>query len=254
MTKLRATGITAMTATANIGGALLIGATALLTSMTANADDDCRARMDIFEEYGLDGISDLSVDAGAGKLVVIGDPDLTRAEVTGVACASDEDDLKRISVESSRDGTTLELRTEIPRRSQSWIGNNYARLDLEIRVPNNYPLRIVDTSGSMTISNIAAVEIEDGSGSINVQDVRGDVEIIEDGSGSITVVRAGGVHIREDGSGSITTAQIENDVYVGRDGSGSISAEDVGGSFTVKRDSTGSVNHRNVAGTVQISD
>ncbi|MFK8053456.1 MAG: hypothetical protein AB8F65_10835 [Woeseiaceae bacterium] len=242
-----------MNQTANTCRASLIF-TALILMTAANADDNCRHRMDIFEEVQLDGISEIVVDAGAGKLIVVGEPGVTQVQIDGVACATDEDDLKQISVKSTRDGETLVLRTEIPRPAKSWMGSKYARLDLELNVPDNLPIRVTDTSGSLKVSDVAAVAIEDGSGSIQVQDVSGDVEIISDGSGSISVVRSGSVHITEDGSGSITAAQIENDVYVGRDGSGSISAKDVGGNFIVKSDGSGSVSHRRVAGAVKISD
>lgn len=242
-----------MTESTKLCGALVILLAAIFPT-TATADDDCRESKDISLELDLDGISEISVEAGAGKLIVIGERGLTSARMYGVACATDEDDLEQISITSSRDGTTLALRTEIPEPSRSWMGNNYARLDFEIRIPNDYPIRIVDTSGSMTVSDVASVEIEDGSGSIQVQDVPGAVDIIEDGSGSITVMRAGSVRITEDGSGSITASQIASDVYVGRDGSGSIIAKDVGGDFSVMSDGSGGVTHRNVAGVVQISD
>ncbi|MEM7612671.1 MAG: hypothetical protein AAF270_13380 [Pseudomonadota bacterium] len=253
MTNLRQERSYAMTASTSICAALLMLLASMLAT-TARADDNCRQSMEISEELDLGGISEISVQADAGKLKLVGQAGLTSALVTGVACASDEDDLKQISIESSRDGATLVIRTVIPRVSKSWMGNNYARLDLEVNVPNNYPIRIVDTSGSMAVSDVASVEIEDGSGSIQVEDVAGAVDITDDGSGSISVVRAGSVRIAEDGSGSITASQITNDVYVGRDGSGSISATDVGGNFTVMSDSSGSVRHRNIAGEVRISD
>ncbi|MEL7312866.1 MAG: DUF2807 domain-containing protein [Pseudomonadota bacterium] len=234
-------------------GALLLVAGAILAT-TASADDDCRERMDITDELELDGISEISIEAGAGKLIVLGQQGLTTAQLDGRACATDEDDVQQISLETRIEGSTLVLRTEIPEPSKSFFGNSYARLDLEVRIPNSYPIQIVDTSGSMSVSSVASVQIKDGSGSIQIQDVTGEVNITDDGSGSITVVRAGSVRIGEDGSGSITASQIMNDVYVGSDGSGSISAKDVGGSFTVVSDTGGSIRHRNVAGIVQIDE
>ncbi|MEM9172980.1 MAG: DUF2807 domain-containing protein [Pseudomonadota bacterium] len=220
----------------------------------ANADDNCRESMDIAEELALDGISEIAVAAGAGKLVVTGQPTLTTAQLEGMACASDEDDLKEISLETQREGSTLVIRTIIPKSMTRMLGNSYARLDLEVQVPNHLPVRIDDGSGSLVVNGVASVEIEDGSGSIQVADVAGAVKISDDGSGSITIVNAGSVYIGEDGSGSIKAAQITNDVYVGRDGSGSITAKDVGGSFTVVSDGSGSISHSNVAGQVQIDD
>ncbi|MEL6300472.1 MAG: hypothetical protein AAFR07_02405 [Pseudomonadota bacterium] len=236
-----------------ISGALLFLLGGFLAP-TAFADDNCRESRELSEELELDGISEISIDAGAGKLIVIGERGLTTAQVEARACATDEDDLEAFSLKTSKRGSTLALKTKIPKPSVRFMGSSYARLDLEIRVPAGYPVKITDTSGSMIIRGVASVEIEDGSGSIQIMDVPGAVEITDDGSGSITVMNAGSVRIGEDGSGSITATQIMNDVYVGRDGSGSISAKDVGGSFTVVSDSGGSIRHRNVAGVVQIDD
>ena len=236
-----------------ISGALLVLLGGFLTP-AASADDNCRESRDFSEELELDGIIEISVDAGAGKLIVIGERGLTTAQVEARACASDEDDLEDISLKMSKRGSTLAMRTKIPKASTNFMGSGYTRLDLEVRVPAGYPVKNSDTSGSMIVRGVASVEIEDGSGSIQIMDVPGAVEITDDGSGSITVMNAGSVRIGEDGSGSITATQIMNDVYVGRDGSGSISAKDVGGSFTVVSDSGGSIRHRNVAGIVEIDD
>ena len=224
-----------------------------LTS-TAIANDDCQESRDLSTELELDGVREIVIDAGAGSLLVTGKQGLTTAQVEAIACATDEDDVEKIALETKRNGATLVLRADIPKPSSRLFGNSYARLNLEVHIPSNYPVKITDTSGSMAIRGVASVEIEDGSGSINVMDVAGAVEIPEDGSGSITIMNAGSVRIDEDGSGSIIASQITNDVFVGRDGSGSISAKDVGGSFTVVRDGSGSIRHSNVAGVVEVDD
>lgn len=237
-------------------GSVMVVLGALLIATTAQAydDDDCRYSTELSKEVDLTGISEISIDAGAGKLKVVGKTGPDIAKLNGTACAGREGDLNQISIESSRDGETLVLRTVFPSSANFMASNDYAKLDLEVRVPEGMSIRIDDTSGSMNVRNVASVEIYDKSGSIEVRDVEGLVHIVEDGSGSITVLRSGSVRIEEDGSGSITASKIDDNVYIGRDGSGSISAKDVGGSFTVVRDSSGSVSHRNVAGDVQIGE
>ncbi|MEO0344972.1 MAG: hypothetical protein AAF229_01830 [Pseudomonadota bacterium] len=220
----------------------------------ADSSDDCKASREISEELILNGIREISVEAGAGKLVVRGKSGLTTARIDGLACAKREGDLDEFAVKSRRDGETLVLETVIPGPGLINFGSSNAKLDLEIHVPADYAIRIDDTSGSLVVEGVASVEITDNSGSISVQDVPGLVHILDDGSGSITVSRAGGVRIDEDGSGSITASDIREDVYIGRDGSGSISADTVGGSFTVARDGSGSVRHSNVVGEVRIDD
>ncbi|MEO0952711.1 MAG: hypothetical protein AAFY44_15515 [Pseudomonadota bacterium] len=243
------------TKTVIYSGALAVcTAAALATGVNAHSGDDCDATRDISAELSLDGIREISVDAGAGKLVVLGQSGISSARIEGVACAKRERDLDDFEVKSRRDGETLILETVLPDSSLINFGSDHARLDLEIRLPSSLPIRIDDTSGSLVVEGVASVAISDNSGSISVQDVSGLVHILDDGSGSITIARAGSVRIDEDGSGSITASDIREDVYIGRDGSGSISADTVGGSFTVARDGSGSVRHSNVVGEVRIDD
>ena len=226
----------------------------LATGAYAHSSDDCKATREISEELSLDGIREISIEARAGKLIVLGQSGLSTARIEGHACTKRERDLDEFAVKSRRDGETLILEAVLPDSSLINFGNSNSRLDLEIQVPAAVALRIDDTSGSLVVEGVASVEITDNSGSISVQDVPGLVHILDDGSGSITIARAGSVRIDEDGSGSITASDIREDVYIGRDGSGSISADTVGGSFTVARDGSGSVRHSNVVGEVRIDD
>ena len=236
-------------------GAFAACATAVLaTGAYAHSDDDCDASREISEELSLDGVREIAIEAGAGKLVVLGQSELSTAQIEGLACAKRERDLDDFAVKSRRDGETLIIETVIPSASLINFGKGSAKIDLEIQVPSDYAIRIDDSSGSMIVKGVASVEIDDDSGSIKVEDVPGMVHVLNDGSGSISVVRAGSVRIDEDGSGSISATDIMEDVYVGRDGSGSISADTVGGSFTVVRDGSGSVRHSNVVGEVRIDD
>lgn len=224
------------------------------TVASAGSSDKCPETRDFSEAFSLDGIRDISIEAGAGKLAVVGRPGLTAVRVEAVACAESERDLEKIRLESGRDGATLVLQAVLPTHAKLLFGRERPKLDLEIQVPSAFAIRIVDSSGSLAVQGVESVEIYDDSGSILVQDVPGLVHVLQDGSGSITVERAGSVRIDEDGSGSITASAIAEDVYVGRDGSGSISADTVGGSFTVVSDSSGSVRHSNVVGAVRIEE
>jgi len=91
-----------------------------------------------------------------------------------------------------------------------------ARLDLEIVVPAGVAVKIDDGSGSLRARKVASLEIEDGSGEMEIEDVAGDVAI-DDGSGTIRV-------------------------------------RDVGGDFTVRRDGSGGIHHEGVAGRVSVPE
>ncbi len=247
---------TARTPTARslIGPSALALCATVSLAATANADwnEDCLETKEISEEITLEGFRDIAVDAGAGSLTVIGRPGLTTAQIRGLACSRRDGDLDRISLESRGDGTTLTLRTVLPPVVRTRIGNLNAKLDLVVEMPSAFTLRVVDTTGSVKVSHVASVEIDDDTGSIQIQDVPGLVHVVSDTSGSIEILRVGSVRIDEDSSGSIRASAVVGDVYVGRDESGSISADDVGGSFTVVSNASGSVRYNNVAGDVRV--
>ena len=62
-----------------------------------------------------------------------------------------------------------------------------ARINLEIEIPDNINLDIVDGSGSISIQDLKAdIRIDDDTGSITMKNVSGEVRI-EDSSGSIAI-------------------------------------------------------------------
>lgn len=225
----------------------------LVATASANRNDECLQTKEISEEVILDGIRDISVDAGAGSLTIIGRPGLSTARIGGVACERREGDMDKISFEAHGEGETLTIRTIMPTPVKVRLGNVNARLDLTVEIPSVFALRVVDTTGAMTVRGVASVEIRDDTGSIQVEDVPGLVHVVRDSSGSIDLLRVGSVRIDEDGSGSIRASIVEGDVHVGRDEAGSISAHDVGGSFTVVSNASGKVRHSNVAGDVRVN-
>ena len=210
----------------------------------------------------LTGIRRVEIHAGAGSLDVRG-RSRTDLYAEGIACADSENDLDEIAIEVERSGDTLRLATRLPR-------DDDASLSLEVSLPDQLPISIRDSSGSLAVVGAHSLEVRDSSGSMEIEriaegvhviadssgsiDIRdvGEVLIERDSSGSITVVNALSLRIDEDSSGSITARTITGDVYIGRDSSGSINVSEVGGNFTVVRDSSGGVHHDGVRGSVQL--
>lgn len=197
------------------------------------------------------GISAFEVDAGAGLLIVTGEPDLDDIHVTATINVPEKATGKakeiiasdlRLTLEKVRDRARLEAHFDV----SSWSFDDAPSVDLEVRVPLGLALHIADSSGSIQIINVSSdvviddgsgsikveqvdsVAIDDGSGSIAIVAVRGDVSI-EDGSGSIIVQQVGGSVVIDDGSGSINVSDVEHDLIIVDDGSGSVSATDVRG-------------------------
>jgi hypothetical protein len=200
------------------------------------------------------GINALEVDAGAGKLTVHGVADIQNIQVRATINVPDESEDKakemiasalKLSLEKVRDRARLEAHFD----RTFWSWDDSPSVDLEIHVPHSLALDIDDGSGSLQVMNVAAdVVIDDGSGSIKVEKV-GDV-VIDDGSGSIKIVGVERNVWIEDGSGSITVRQVGGSVTID-DGSGGIDVEDVEHDLIIVDDGSGSLNASDVRGTIE---
>ena len=179
------------------------------------------------------------IDAGAGSLTLKGDDTADAIRV-----------LAEIYQTAANDDYTLTLELQDDNRARlvadaaTSFGGGSDRIDLSITVPRSLEVKIVDGSGSLRVESlIGNLDIEDGSGSIRVADIAGDI-VIDDGSGSIVVTEIAGDVSIDDGSGSISVTNAGGKVTVS-DGSGSI---DVDGAddFELVDDGSGSVSTRNV--------
>lgn len=200
-----------------------------------------------------DGIKSLSIDAGAGSMDVTGVDGLDKVIVkaTIVVPDSDEDDAKKViekymtlSLQQKGDEARLNAYFE---RGFSLMGfGSDAYIALDVRVPQGMAIdiddgsgsidvfdimgdvTIDDGSGSIEVRNVASLKIDDGSGSIDVKNAAGDVSIV-DGSGSISVKHVQGSVTIDDGSGSIKVSDVDNDLIIIDDGSGSLTFSDIRG-------------------------
>lgn len=234
-------------------------------------------------------IKKVVISANEGLLKVTGGTGGVTAK--GLACASNEAMLSKITLESRREGDVVYLRVAIAGGGMGnmFSFNKYTSLDLDITVPRTAELDITDTSGEIELSDVGAtrikddsgdlllkningdlnvddesgemriisvvgkVTVKDGSGGIDIEDVRGDVKIVSDGSDDIAIAKVtGNVDVVEDGSGDISIRDINGNVVVGKDGSGDIRVTEVTGKFSVIQDSSGEILHDHVRGSVRI--
>ena len=176
----------------------------------------------------------LTIDAGAGSLLLQGDAGASAIQVTAEIYQTEANEDYTLTLASDESGGA---RLDSHTGSDGFFRND--RIDLSIRAPESLRVRINDGSGSITISGLTGnLEIEDGSGSIRASDIGANIEI-DDGSGSIRVDNAGGKVSIDDGSGSITVHTAAGDVTID-DGSGSITVHDAAGVVTVT-DGSGSI-------------
>jgi hypothetical protein len=206
-------------------------------------------------ELDTGGIDTLEIDAGAGSMDVIGVSGASEIRVVAtirVPGRNEDRALERIEADMTlslqRENDTAVLKSWFDNGASSWGDSPSIRLEVEM--PENMHLVVDDGSGSMEIRNVRGdVKVEDGSGSLTMENVGGQVEI-EDGSGSITVSGVGGDIEIDDGSGGIRVRGVAGSVTVD-DGSGSIDVRDVEEDLIIVDDGSGGLDYSNIGGRVE---
>ena len=206
-----------------------------------------------------EGLKTFRIDAGAGWLKVAGVPGLDRIEVRaeiearGMDSGEMEDFIKdHVELFLEKRGDRAVLNAHI---DDGWhfFGSSDSRINLTVRVPKTMALDIEDGSGEMTVEDIDAnVSIDDGSGEIRVARINGNLEV-DDNSGDLTIREVSGDVSIEDGSGGIEVDKIGGSVTVD-DGSGGISINGVGKDVIIKDAGSGGVRIDNVKGRVIRND
>jgi hypothetical protein len=264
--------------------AAILGLTTL-----AHADNDCRHSAERAVSVAAAGITKVVIGAGAGDLKVRGQPGLSQIQAKGEACASKEDLLARIQIESRQEGSTLYLKTLMPSlEGGNFLSNSYATLDLAVQVPDSATIDLEDSSGDLELGRVKSAIVADSSGDLEIEDIAGDldvsdssgdieieriagnlkvkdssgdmqlrqiqgqVEIPIDSSGEINIVQAGAVHIHQDTSGEIVIRRVNRDVRIDSDSSGDIDVAEIGGNFSVGADGSGDIRQAKVVGTVEL--
>jgi hypothetical protein len=228
-----------------IGIAVIALTTALGTAVPASAD--CRYEESREVSAAAAGVSSVRIAASSGSLDVIGGTGSV-IKASGSACVSDRAYLAATRLTLRREGSALVIEAHTAEtRGGWWFGSSYATLPFVVELPSNLPIDVEDGSGPLTVRGVFSASIRDGSGSIEVSQVAGDVRV-RDGSGSMLLERIGGTIRIRDGSGSIDVKGVGGDVIVEADGSGSIDIRDVTGNVLIEDDGSGAIEVRNVGG------
>jgi len=202
------------------------------------------------------GMDTLSIDNGSGSIDVVGVSGSNEILVTATLLVPGRNDEKaRKKIEKylvltlEQDSDTAVLRAYFENGGLFSFGDSPS-VQLEVSMPEGLHLIVDDGSGSIEVENVRGdIALDDGSGSISMRGVGGDVEI-DDGSGSISVHEVGGDISINDGSGSITVQGVEGSVIID-DGSGGIDVSDVGKDLIIVDDGSGGLDFSNISGRVQ---
>lgn len=203
----------------------------------------------------VDGLKNVEIRAGAGSLTVTGREGLTAIEVKAeiVARHVREEDMDeylkdRVELVLEKRGDSAVLVSRVRERFRLFNFDGDAVINLTVSVPKTLPLDIDDGSGGIVAQDLAAVRLDDGSGSIKVERIAGGLTI-DDGSGEIEIYDVMGDVSVDDGSGGITIRRVGGSVEVD-DGSGGIDIDDVGQDVRLISTGSGGVDVSNVKGKV----
>ena len=200
------------------------------------------------------GASRIVIIAKSGWLRVEGKAGTTEVVAEGTAKAPRKDFLDQIKLTGTRQGDVVRIEVEMPdMKNRNWDTNwdSGPALDLTVTVPNNIPVEVEDSSGELRIMGTAALDLDDGSGQIEISDIGGALRV-RDGSGSLEIQNVRGDVTIDDGSGEIDVRDVTGSVTL-RDGSGSITARGVGGSVRVERDGSGGIRVVDVEGDLTVN-
>lgn len=208
-----------------------------------------------------EGISEMKIECGAGFLKIKGVDGLKEIKVQADIIAGNKkgeklkefmDENVELELKRHSDKAVLISRMEPSRFSFFFMKNKDNRIDLTVEVPKEINIEIKDGSGEIELENIKGeVDIDDGSGSMYVSDVNGELQI-HDGSGSIGINNVDGKIEIHDGSGELDIKNIKGKTDI-IDGSGSIDIKDVVGNITIS-DGSGDINVEKEKGDLDIHD
>ncbi len=232
--------------------------------------DVCSYEKSVSFTVPVDAVQRLSIHAETGALAVHALPaqegSANEVRVEARVCSARKATLEHMDVVHAMKGDVLLVQAVIPEIDSAFWINHYPYIDLDIGIPAGLAVTIKDGSGDMQVSGTGTLEIADGSGSITVSSIAGDVRIedgsgeisvaqvdgavdIEDGSGAIDVSHVTSAVVVDDGSGELRIAQIGGTVSIS-DGSGSIDVMDVEQAVTILEDGSGSTEYRNITGDI----
>ena len=201
------------------------------------------------------GIDRLVIDCGSGYLKVAGEESLRNIEVEAEIIVRGKRDrdmedyvTDHVRLELKRQGNKAVL-LSVFKESFPRINFRERVINLTVRAPKNMDVEVDDGSGEIDVAQMNGdIQIDDGSGTITIRDIRGDVEV-DDGSGTVDITGVAGSVTIDDGSGTIDVSNVEENVEV-TDGSGSIYIDTVGGDVIIRDDGSGGLRIRNVKGRV----
>lgn len=178
------------------------------------------------------GVTRVTIIARAGSLTVNGHGGMSDIKATGRIEAPTDALLAKTKLVATRSGSEVTIEAQVPEET---VLMSSTTMELEVNLPAGVAVVIKDSSGSITTKDTGPLDVTDGSGSIDIDGVTGNVRISDD-SGSIEVEKVtGSVVITDDGSGEVNVSDVRGDFTVMHKGSGHIEYARISGKVSVPK-------------------
>ena len=208
--------------------------TALLLVLTPHLVSANDVVVDRNLSLNIQSLTDFSIDAGAGDLVINGGGQEINVDAKIIiedlnpSVSPDQVIAKYVVLTLEEVNGEAELVAKANLRSNNRPFSNII-IDLDVSTLSSLPLFVDDGSGDIAISDLSAeLEVDDGSGEIFISNVTENI-VINDGSGDILLENTSEVIEIDDGSGDLTINNHIGDIKEIDDGSGDIEINNLSG-------------------------
>lgn len=232
----------------------MLAALTLLVLAGAAGATECRYSAPRNVDLEATTLKSLLLNLGSADAHVTGVAGLSRVEVRGTACASNQEWLKDLQLDTSRSGdsATVTVRREDNDSIFSFFGfARYAYMKLTVRVPPQLAVAIRSGSGDVVAETLASLDFHAGSGDLQADGITGTLAL-QVGSGDVEARHVGSVQLSSTGSGDVTVAGISGDVHADQSGSGNLHFSNVGGGVWVGSVGSGDVKLEDIGRDVQV--
>lgn len=232
----------------------LVAGLALLSVAAAAVAQPCRYSAPRNVDLDAATLKSLVLNLGAADAHVHGVAGLSRIQVRGTACASNQQWLDDLRIDASRSGdkATVTVRTGDHENTFNLTGmSRYAYIRLSVSVPPQLAVAIASGSGDVVAESLASLDFQSGSGDLKADRITGALAL-ELGSADVRAHDVGSVDLRRTGSGDVSVSSVRGAVRSVHSGSGDLRFQDVRGDVSVGSVGSGEVQVENIGGNVQV--
>jgi len=233
----------------------------VLGQLSLRADSDAKPRrsheLSDVRSLKLDysGVRAVVFNVGENKLRVDASPN-PQPLLSGYACASSKEDLKKLVLRQERQGDRLIVNLE---RESSAKGEHeqpetmrdYGWMDLRVSIPLDLAVEVNVTSGDAWVAGAHSLTAKVGSGELEARRIPGGVTVSV-GSGEVELRDIGSLTVGSIGSGDIDVENVRGLVRVNSIGSGGFDLEGADGDVKIEAIGVGEVDMERVRGSVTV--